>query len=104
VDGFYTTDAVASIGSLGAIILLAPWGKRGQGYKGSRAPCLSMVPMQSLVDHTSTRIIQMQSSFIIERARLSGRKETLATLICFYGFDGSTGQSNYKQLFKRNSD
>lgn len=52
------------------------------------------VPLQSLLDHTSCRIIQMQEDLFEQLGN------TLSlTLIVSYGFDGTTGQSSYKQHF-----
>jgi len=52
------------------------------------------VPLQSLLDHTSCRIIQMQEDIF----KQLGNTLSL-TLIASYGFDGTTGQSSYKQHF-----
>lgn len=56
------------------------------------------VPLQKLVDHTAKRILLLQKEVI---EQLSDINE--ATLIFSYGFDGSTGQSMFKQMFNENT-
>ena len=52
------------------------------------------VPLQSLLDHTSCRIIQVQEDLFEQLGY------TLSlTLTASYGFDGATGQSSNKQHF-----
>ncbi|XP_054727450.1 uncharacterized protein LOC129237075 [Anastrepha obliqua] len=54
------------------------------------------VELQSLLDNTASSILELQKSLIEER--LDETEKTL-TLIGKWGFDGSTGHSEYKQKF-----
>ena len=56
------------------------------------------VPLQSLLDHTALRIIQEQKEKITETIeKLEGDEQLNCELMCKWGFDGSSGQSEYKQ-------
>ena len=56
------------------------------------------VPLQSLLDHTALRIIQEQKEKITEAIENLEEDEQLnCELVCKWGFDGSSGQSEYKQ-------
>lgn len=58
------------------------------------------VPLQNLLDHTALRIIEDQKEQITEAVENLDAGEQLAcTLVCKWGFDGSSGQSEYKQKF-----
>ena len=62
------------------------------------------VPLQNLLDHTITRLIKCQEEVIHQQ--FSSNDEIVhvkGTLICKWGFDGSTGQSIYKQKFSTNT-
>lgn len=52
------------------------------------------VTLQNLLNHTASRILNMQEDVISRYKNIKGAK-----LIASYGFDGSTGQSSYKQRF-----
>lgn len=54
------------------------------------------ITLQSLLNHTSERLIQVQESVV------QGFDETDIdmSLVCKWGFDGSSGQSEYKQRFE----
>jgi len=55
----------------------------------------AQVSLQNLLNHTAQRLIKMQSYVFKQFPDSSELK-----LICSYGFDGSTGQSAYKQKFE----
>lgn len=57
------------------------------------------VKLQSLLDLTISRIIELQDQTpsVLQQILQNGSSEF--TLICSWGFDGSTGQSNYKQKY-----
>lgn len=54
----------------------------------------AQVSMQNILDHTAERIMELQKEVLAEIDDISH-----CTLITSYGFDGSTGQSIYKQQF-----
>lgn len=54
---------------------------------------MACVPLQSLLDHTATRILMAQSEEMLENMD----EET--TLVSKWGCDGSSGHSEYKQVF-----
>ncbi|KAJ1531359.1 hypothetical protein ONE63_000043 [Megalurothrips usitatus] len=56
---------------------------------------LARVPLQSLLDHTVERLLLLQEDVI----KSFGSGEKKFTLKCKWGFDGASGQSNYKQKF-----
>lgn len=51
----------------------------------------AQVPLQSLVNHTATRILSYQVEVLMQIDEVK--------LVLSYGFDGSTGQSSFKQIF-----
>lgn len=55
------------------------------------------VPLQSLLDHISSRILTVQNDVI--RTSCTENVQNLVLLVK-YGFDGSSGQSQYKQKFE----
>ncbi|XP_044572126.1 uncharacterized protein LOC123257374 [Drosophila ananassae] len=55
----------------------------------------AQVSLQNLLNHSAERIIQMQKDVFKQSLDSS-----VVKLICSYGFDGSTGQSAYKQKFE----
>ena len=58
------------------------------------------VSLQSLLDHTTLRIVQQEKEKITELIEnLDDGEELECSLICKWGFDGSSGQSEYKQKF-----
>ena len=58
------------------------------------------VPLQNLIDHTALRIIEDQKEVMTNVVEgLEDDEQMLCKLVCKYGFDGSSGQSEYKQQF-----
>ena len=59
---------------------------------------VAKIELQALLNFTAQRIVQLQDEVITQH---SLRTNTIlnATLICSWGFDGSTGQALYKQKF-----
>ena len=57
------------------------------------------VPLQSLLDHTALRIIEEKKETITEVVENLENEPFSCNLICKWGFDGSSGQSQYKQKF-----
>ena len=55
-------------------------------------PHLAQVPLQKLLDHTVTRLLELQAEV------LSNLERRDLTLTCKWGLDGSTGHSRYKQV------
>lgn len=55
---------------------------------------VAQVPLKDLLDHTVCRIILLREEIFKQFPKISNVK-----LIASYGFDGSTGQSMYKQKF-----
>ena len=53
------------------------------------------VPLQSLLAHTATRLVQLQEPVIRQVAGMGGSVEL--ELLCKWGYDGSSSQSQYKQ-------
>jgi len=53
------------------------------------------VPLQSILDHTSARIVKLQADVLKSISHEEGCIK--AELVASYGFDGSTGQANYNQ-------
>lgn len=62
---------------------------------------VSEVSLQSLLDHTASRIIQTLPKTLT--MDLPSNKETAVVLIGKWGFDGSSGHSEYKQSFSESS-
>jgi len=58
------------------------------------------VPLQSLLNHTAERIVQLQKEVILHC--MQGTNDTVidAVLMCSWGFDGSSGHSTYKQGYQ----
>jgi len=56
------------------------------------------VPLQSLLNHTCERLIEVQKDVLTYVAK--SRNTIKLTLFCKYGFDGTSGQSEYKQRFQ----
>ena len=54
---------------------------------------LAEIPLQNLVNHTAKRILSYQEVLLL----MPELNEV--TLVLSYGFDGSTGQSSFKQIF-----
>ena len=55
------------------------------------------VPLQSLFNHTASRIIKLQSHLIEQTLIEKEAHYFEAQLICFFGFDGTTGNSQFSQ-------
>lgn len=55
--------------------------------------------LQPLLYHTTTRIVNMQEEVILQNAATSNAKDIEAIIIYSWGFDGSTGYSQYKQRY-----
>jgi len=55
------------------------------------------VPLQNLLDHTAARIASLQEEVFLSLMKEQGTDFLAADLILSYGFDGSSGQSTYKQ-------
>lgn len=56
----------------------------------------AVVPLQSLLDHTATRLIHSQKSVLLTQSISSSDKIVLHTK---WGFDGSSSHTQYKQKF-----
>ncbi|KAG8240075.1 hypothetical protein J437_LFUL018899 [Ladona fulva] len=52
------------------------------------------IDLQALLSHTASHIVASVTTVP------SSRKKINSTLICKYGFDGSSGHSQYKQLWQ----
>ena len=58
------------------------------------------VPLQDVLDHTSTRIIEQSQESVTEAVKGTQEGDDLKlTLVCKWGFDGASGHSAYKQTF-----
>lgn len=55
------------------------------------------ISLQSLLNHTASRIVDLQDEVLIAYAKEEELDEIKLTLRLSWGFDGSTGQSIYKQ-------
>ena len=55
-------------------------------------PHLAQVPLQQLLEHTATRLLELQTDVLAKLERQD------FTLICKWGLDGSSGHSRYKQV------
>lgn len=63
------------------------------------------VCLQAFLNHTAKRIIDLQSDVILHYYQKNQSKSEIeAVLICFWGFDGSTGHSSYKQQYQSTSE
>ena len=68
-------------------------------YNCNRGLCYR-VPLQDLLDHTALRIIQQEKDAVTELVEnLPPNEELSCKLVCKWGFDGSSGQNEYKQQF-----
>lgn len=61
--------------------------------------CKVKVPLKNLLEHTLQRIVMLQEEVIESLMNQNNMNFLEAELICSYGFDGSSGHSNYKQQF-----
>jgi len=59
---------------------------------------MAEVPLKNVLEHTTQRIVQMQKEVILQK--MENLQEMKTEIIFSYGFDGSSGQSNYKQKFE----
>jgi len=57
------------------------------------------VPIQSLINHTAKRLIDLQAPVILEYVRKNKLTNIDVILTCSWGFDGSSGHSEYKQRY-----
>lgn len=57
------------------------------------------VPIQNLLDHIDKRLVKMQKEVIDADIAIKSFQFSQAKLILSWGFDGSTGHSNYNQAF-----
>lgn len=62
--------------------------------------CKAEVELQNLLDHTAGRILEVQKDVL---DKVPTNATNCLTLIGKWGFDGSTGQSEYKQRFSDSS-
>lgn len=60
---------------------------------------VAKVPLQQLLIHTTTRIVEMQKEVILSIMNTNESNNISAELILSYGFDSSTGQAQFKQSF-----
>lgn len=58
------------------------------------------VALQALLNHTSERLIDLQQSVILQYVNSTESSLIETMLLCSWGFDGSSGHSQYKQNFK----
>lgn len=58
---------------------------------------VAKVPLQKLLQHTATRIVEMQKEVILAAMNFTKSTSIFAELILSYGFDSSTGQAQFKQ-------
>lgn len=65
---------------------------------------VAQVSLQSLLNHTGKRIVEMQEEILFRIMDTSKLTEVELVLTCSWGFDGSSGHSRYKQRFKNNLD
>jgi len=57
------------------------------------------VPLLSLLNHTAGRILTLQKKVVSKIRKDQGTTFLIAELLLSYGYDGSSGHSNYKQGF-----
>lgn len=62
---------------------------------------LAKVPLEMLLKHTSERIIKVQEEVISTLMETKNNDILYGELIVSYGFDSSTGYTNYKQQFEK---
>lgn len=63
---------------------------------------MARVPLQSLLNHTAKRIVNLQTECIVADMGRASARSMEANLVCSWGFDGSTGHSDYAQPFISN--
>lgn len=61
---------------------------------------VAKIPLRNLLEHTTQRIIFLQEDVFIQFMDSQNVDTCCATMIFSYGFDGSSGQANYKQKFE----
>lgn len=61
---------------------------------------IAEVELQSLLDHTAKRIIEVQQESITLFLKENKKTEIEILLMCSWGFDGSSGHSAYKQKYE----
>lgn len=84
--------------------LYPPYDRVAEAKKSLRPPEASItvtetcasVTLQALLDHTCSRILEMQNEILEQILQLS---DADFTVFCSWGFDGSSGQVNYKQRY-----
>lgn len=57
------------------------------------------IPLQSLLNHTAKRLIDLQTPVILQHVRRNRLTNIDIVLTCSWGFDGSSGHSEYKQRY-----
>lgn len=62
------------------------------------------IPVQNLLDHTAERIIAIQENKLVPFSKSSEIHEIEVTLTSKWGFDGSSGQSQYNQEVQTGHD
>lgn len=62
------------------------------------------VPLRNLLDHTVKRIILLQTDVINNIIEKTNNDIIQTEIIFSYGFDGSSGQSIYKQRFESSTN
>lgn len=65
---------------------------------------LASVSLQALLDHTVDRIFKLQQEPLLQFAEKLKNSTLKLQLIASWGFDGSTGQSQYKQRLNANEN
>jgi len=58
------------------------------------------LPLQNLLDHTARRIVELQSNVFHHGLELNNKKTLNVVLHSSWGFDGSSGHSNYHQKYQ----
>lgn len=56
--------------------------------------------LQALLNHTSARLVEMQRKVVLHNMDRANVTVIEAVLFCFWGFDGSTGHSEYKRRYE----
>ena len=57
------------------------------------------MPLQNLLDQTTKRIVSLQQEVIFCAIESANDNKFICKIIFSYGFDGSSGQAEYKQKF-----
>lgn len=65
---------------------------------------MARVPLESLLQHTVSRLIKFQMDVLMAVLNKTESNSIDAELVVSYGFDSSTGQSNYKQQYFQESE